>query len=139
MKLKIKKLIPDLDLRYHSDGASGIDLCAGDYAKIDFGETLRIRTGICVEVPDGYEGQIRPRSSISFEGIIVHSGTVDCDYRGEIFLVLSNIDSDECKLINLGQRIAQLVICPVQKCDIEFVDELSETKRGDGGFGSTGK
>lgn len=177
MKLKIKKLIPDLDLRYHSDGASGIDIsCTNDivfdnffqlsdeeYSEQDeYGNRIRgnlpstaasIPTGFCLEIPYGYEGQIRPRSSITKRGINIHFGTIDSDYRGEVYvqasLINDNLESfddngnnltDEGQVvIKKGERIAQLVICPVQRCDIEFVDELSDTKRGSGGFGSTGK
>lgn len=139
MKLKIKKLIPDLDLRYHSDGASGIDIvCPVDIIP---GSYLgnRIFCGFCLEIPYGFEGQIRPRSSLSALGLNIHFGTIDNDYRGEISVIFNWIPSERYSVVKKGERIAQLVICPVQRCEIEFVDELSTTKRGNGGFGSTGK
>jgi len=139
VKLKIKKLIPDLDLRYHSDGASGIDIVSPvhiDLQRLDLHDV--IPCGFSVEIPIGYEGQIRPRSSCLIKGFRVEFGTIDSDYRGEIKVVIIRHGIRGFH-IEKGERIAQLVICPVQRCDIEFVDELSETKRGIGGFGSTGK
>lgn len=156
MKLKIKKLIPDLDLRYHSDGASGIDIVSPHEIYPHSNGPTFIDCGFCVEIPFGYEGQVRPRSGLSKQGILVAFGTIDSDYRGSIIVQIryspeDDIEYDQKKneqkrkfmtisrAIKKGERIAQLVICPVQRCDIEFVDELSETKRGIGGFGSTGK
>lgn len=145
MKLKIKKLIPDLDLRYHSDGASGIDLpLASDIAVFQGRPTCLIDCGFSVEIPEGYEGQIRPRSSSVMRGINVFYGTIDSDYRGQVRITVDCTQAlKDCERsflkLNKGERIAQLVICPVQRCEIEVVDELSTTKRGTGGFGSTGK
>lgn len=152
MKLKIKKLIPDLDLRYHSDGASGIDISLPYGFSVQVGVVNVVRCGFSIEIPYGYEGQIRPRSSSTKNGLIIHLATIDSDYRGEVCLMaelsqfhnynvnaLNDYGRNSMEHITAGERIAQLVICPVQRCDIEFVDELSETKRGSGGFGSTGK
>jgi len=139
MKLKIKKLIPDLDLRYHSDGASGIDIvCPFDVDAQRSDLVFKVGCGFCIEIPDGYEGQIRPRSSLSMDGFDVALGTIDSDYRGEVSVIIAKNTIRKFS-IKKGERIAQLVICPVQRCEIEVVDELSTTKRGNGGFGSTGK
>lgn len=127
---------------YLTDGSSGLDLsaCLAYPIKLRPGAIVRVPTGWCVEIPPGFEGQIRARSSIAGKGIIVPNapGTVDWDYRGEIQVLLMNLTRDDFD-IDHGDRIAQLVICPVEKAKIEVVDVLTKTQRGSGGFGSTGK
>lgn len=99
-----------------------------------------VRTGLCVAIPIGYEGQVRPRSGLALKhgiSMVNTPGTIDSDYRGEIGVILINLGSKTI-MLDAGERIAQLVICPVARAVIEVVKELDETKRGGGGFGSTG-
>jgi len=99
-----------------------------------------VPTGIAVEIPPGYEAQIRPRSGLAIKhGITLLNtpGTIDADYRGEIKVILINLGEEDF-VINRGDRIAQMVICPVVRVELEEVEELSTTSRSDGGFGSTG-
>ncbi len=99
-----------------------------------------VPTGIAVEIPPGYEAQIRPRSGLAIKrGITLLNtpGTIDADYRGEIKVILINLGEEDF-VINRGDRIAQMVICPVIRVEWEEVEELSTTHRSDGGFGSTG-
>ena len=97
-----------------------------------------IPTGLAVEVPPGYEVQVRPRSGLSRRGVVVAFGTVDADYRGEL-LVNMSCPMAEDFTVRQGDRIAQLVVAPVELAEVEEVEELSETERGGGGFGSTGR
>jgi len=124
---------------YQTAGASGIDLCAAEDVDIDPFTTVVIKTGIAVELPPGTEGQIRPRSSMSRRGLLCHLGTIDSDYRGELAVVLTNLDSRLGVGIAKGERIAQLVIAPVERVELVRVEQLSETARGERGFGHTGK
>ena len=98
-----------------------------------------IPTGVAASPPKGYEFQIRPRSSMSAMGILCHFGTIDADYTGELMVLLQNISNDMWKVVEHGQRIAQLVCAPVSLADVVVVDDLQETARGAGGFGSTGE
>ena len=131
---------------YQTAGASGIDLCCADLFSVRCGQTVKVATGLCVEIPQGFEGQIRPRSSLSAEGILVHFGTIDSDYRGEISVVVTYLPSGDAMdvlqvplVFMRGTRIAQLVIAPVERVELVRVEQLSETARGAGGFGHTGK
>ena len=139
MTIKIKLLHPNARMpEYKTAGASGMDLVALDYGVVSSGDTVRIRLGIALELPEGYEAQIRPRSSISKRGIVCHLGTVDSDYRGELAAVLTATPGSWLDIAP-GDRIAQLVIAPVARVEVVQVDELSETVRGGGGFGHTGR
>ena len=103
-------------------------------------ERYLIPTGIKIELPENYEAQIRPRSGLSIKygiSLINCVGTIDEDYRGEVKVGVVNL-SNETYTIERGERIAQMIIAPVTKADIQVVDELTETTRGEGGFGSTG-
>lgn len=128
---------------YKSDLASGFDLIAANYEPIylnSMGSSVEVPTGICVQIPAGYEGQVRPRSGLARKnGIIVSNtpGTIDADYRGEIIVLLTNLTGGRFK-IERGMRIAQMVICPVVRGTLTKVDELGDTERGTNGFGSTG-
>ena len=133
------KCVPE----YKTDGAAGMDLCAA----IDEPVTLKsleralIPTGIKIELEHGYEAQIRPRSGLSIKhGITLINcvGTIDEDYRGEVCVPVVNL-SGETYTIQPDERIAQMVIAKVEQADIEVVTRLTETARGEGGFGSTGK
>lgn len=143
MKLKFKRLphAEGLPLPgYKTAGAAGMDICAAEDFKISPHSGAKIGTGFCVELPNGYELQVRSRSSFAAQGIFVTNspGTIDSDYRGEIQVLFSNL-TNRTIFIYKGDRIAQLVLARTPKLDIEEVEELSDTERGDGGFGSTGK
>ncbi|MFP3158781.1 MAG: dUTP diphosphatase [Hydrogenobaculum sp.] len=142
MKLLVKKLREDASLPFYATvGASGLDLfCVDDVVVIRPLERALVSTGIAIELPEGYEAQIRPRSGLALKkGVTVLNspGTIDHDYRGEIKVILINL-SDKEVVIEKGERIAQMVIAPVLKVEVVEVKELSNTQRQDGGFGSTG-
>ena len=123
-------------------GSSGIDLRSNYVYKIQPGKVVLVKTGLHVQIPEGYEIQIRSRSGLALKkGVMVLNspGTVDCDYRDEIGVILFNT-SNEPFIINVGDRIAQMVVCRTYTQETEFVEvkELDETERK-GGFGSTGK
>jgi len=127
-----------------TEGAAGMDLRCASKApiKLPAGDRALIPTGLAVAIPYGYEGQVRPRSGLAAkQGITVLNspGTIDSDYRGELMVLLHNTRGVQA-LIKPGDRIAQLVIAPVTRLEIEQVTELDtdETERGSGGFGSTG-
>ena len=127
---------------YSSLEAAGADLKAAieNAVVIKPGERNLIPTGIKLEIPEGYEGQIRPRSGLAIKhGIsaLNSPGTIDSDYRGEICVILINHGSEDF-VVNPGDRIAQLVIAPVIKAEFEYKNELKSSERGRGGFGSTG-
>ena len=144
VKLLIKKLNEEVIIpEYKTKGSSGMDLMANINSDIYIkpGEKAIIPTGIAVSIPVGYEIQIRPRSGLAAKkniSILNTPGTIDADYRGEIKIILINFGKQEFK-INPNDRIAQMILCPVIKAELEVVDELQDTKRGEGGFGSTGK
>ena len=139
MTIKIKLLHQNARMpEYKTAGASGMDLYAVEEELIRHGQTCLIPLGIAIELAPGFEAQIRPRSSWSRAGLLSHFGTIDSDYRGEIKAVLTNTNTFSWK-INPGDRIAQLVIAPVARVEVVKVDELSETVRGGGGFGHTGR
>ena len=127
---------------YATDGASGMDLRAAVRSSevLTPGETKLIPTGFHVGIPEGYEAQVRPRSGLAIKygvGILNSPGTIDSDYRGELKIILTNFGKDEF-VVNRGDRIAQLVICPVLHAVWEEVGEIESTSRGHGGFGHTG-
>ena len=144
VKLLIKKLQKNIILpEYKTDGSSGMDLMANveQTVKILPGEKKIISTGIMVAIPEQYEIQIRPRSGLAAKnGISVLNtpGTIDSDYRGEIKVILINLGKDIFE-INKNDRIAQMIVCPIIKVELQEVESLPETIRGGGGFGSTDK
>lgn len=142
MKVKFKKLHPDAKLpTYGSDGAAGADVRAVQGGWITPGGRVLVSTGLGCEVPAGYEIQVRPRSGMAFkQGVTVLNtpGTIDEDYRGELCVLLINHSGKDVE-IEKGERIAQIVIAPVTRGEFEWTEVLSETERGTGGFGSTGK
>lgn len=143
MKVKIvNKSTNDLP-KYETIHSAGMDLRADLDSFIDLKpfERLLVPTGIFIELPDGYEAQVRPRSGLALKkGITVLNspGTIDADYRGEICVILINM-SDKIFRIEKGERIAQLIISKYQQIEWEEVEILNETSRGTGGFGHTGK
>ena len=128
---------------YHSEHAAGFDL----QADLDVPLTLHsfsrvaIPTGIALEIPPGYEGQVRPRSGRALEEgltLVNSPGTIDADYRGEVKVILINL-GDAAITINPGDRIAQVIIAPVARAELKEVDALDASPRGKGGFGHTGR
>lgn len=142
--LKIKKLENNRILpEYKTEGAAGMDLCAAISEPVELKPLERklIPTGLKIELEHGYEAQIRPRSGLSIKhGITLINcvGTIDEDYRGEVCVPVVNI-SNETYTIQPDERIAQMIIARVEQAKLEVVTELTETARGVGGFGSTGK
>lgn len=122
-------------------GSSGMDLYSAEEKIILPGKWEVISTGIAVEIPYGYEGEVRSRSGLAKNhGVFVLNspGTIDSDYRGEIKVILMNLGDEPFK-VNIGDRIAQLVISPITRVEVFEVEELSSTERNDGGFGHTGR
>ena len=142
-KILIKRLSKEVSLpKYETAGSSGMDLAANIVGNIsiDPGKTAIIPTGLALSVPKGFEVQIRPRSGLAAKqkiSVLNTPGTIDSDYRGEIKVILINLGQETFK-VEKGSRIAQMVVCPVVQAQIKEVEDLSETGRGKGGFGSTG-
>lgn len=139
--IKIKRLREGVRLpEYATDGSAGMDVYANSDLSVPGNSTMRVDCGFSVEVPEGYELQVRSRSGLAFRGLTVANspGTIDSDYRGEIGVLLNSCDYRGHEF-NVGDRVAQLVLAPVYKAAWVEVDELSETVRGEGGFGSTGE
>ena len=126
-----------------SEYAAGWDLYALEESVVPFRKSVKLRTGLRVAIPVGYEGQVRARSSLGSKGLILpHSiGTIDADYRGELFVLMTWIGEGESYTVKAGVRIAQLLISPIPEVSFKEVSiaQLGDTKRGDGGFGSTGR
>ena len=141
--LKVSRTDPCVELpRYESEGAAGMDLKAflGEDLFIPPLGRTKVPTGLRLEIPEGFEGQVRPRSGLAakFGVTVLNSpGTIDSDYRGEVAVVLVNLGAEPFAVRN-GDRIAQLVIAPFLRADIVEAGELSVTPRNSGGFGSTG-
>ena len=138
-RLQHNKILPE----YKTEGAAGMDLCAAISEPIELKPLERklIPTGLKIELEHGYEAQVRPRSGLSIKhGITLINcvGTIDEDYRGEVCVPIVNI-SNEAYTIQPDVRIAQMVIARAEQAKIEVVTELTDTERGEGGFGSTGK
>ncbi len=145
MEIKIYQSHESRDLplpRYMSEGSSGMDLYAAVEGRVTIpkGAFALIPTGIHLQIPPGYEGQVRPRSGLAIRyGITVLNspGTIDSDYRGELKIILINLGDKPFK-INRGDRIAQLVICKYERVKLVTVSSLDDSQRGSGGFGHTG-
>jgi dUTP pyrophosphatase len=127
--------------RYASHGAAGMDLCSIETVTLNPLERKCVGTGVRLAIPPGYEGQVRPRSGLALRlglGMVNSVGTIDCDYRGEVGVLLINFGSETVRL-DKGERIAQLVISPVIHAQlIEVAEVPQDTVRGENGFGSTG-
>jgi dUTP pyrophosphatase len=125
---------------YATSGAAGMDICAAESLNLRAGKRHAVATGFAFAIPDGYEVQVRPRSGLALKhGITCLNtpGTIDSDYRGEVKVILANL-GDEDFVINIGDRIAQIVVAPVTHGILCEVEALDDTDRGTGGFGSTG-
>jgi dUTP pyrophosphatase len=144
LKVKVKKLAHAKESTlpaYQTEHSAGLDLLAAEEATLEPGKRAMVATGLAIALPPGYEAQIRPRSGLAAKhGITLVNtpGTIDADYRGEIKVILIN-HGEETFEINEGERIAQMVVAPVTRIEWDEVEELNDTTRGKGGFGSTGK
>ena len=144
VKVLVKKLSSKVQLpKYKTDGSSGMDLMAliEQPIKIKPQESVLIPTGITIAIPEDTEVQIRPRSGLAVKSnvsVLNTPGTIDSDYRGEIKIILFNHGKEDFT-VNNNDRIAQMVLTPILKAEFEEVNDLPETIRGSGGFGSTGK
>jgi dUTP pyrophosphatase len=142
-RVQFRRMRPDAIVpRYMTASAAGMDLCAAIDAPVELapGERAAISTGLALKIPDGFEGQVRPRSGLAREhGVTVVNapGTIDADYTGIVQVLLVNLGKHSFT-VNPKERIAQLVIAPVVQVECVEVDELPATERGAGGFGSTG-
>jgi dUTP pyrophosphatase len=141
MKVKIiNKSKHGLPLEYATDGSAGVDIRANESVLINKHTRALVKTGIYLEIPKGYEAQVRPRSGRALrEGITVLNspGTIDSDYRGEVGIILQNTSVIHCE-IKAGERIAQIVFAKYEQAEFEEIEKLSDTKRSSDGFGSTG-
>ncbi len=142
-KILIKRLSKKVPLpKYETSGSSGMDLSANLDSAVEIkpGDSAIIPTGLSVSIPENFEIQIRPRSGLAAKqkiSVLNSPGTIDADYRGEIKVILINHGQKYFK-VEQGIRIAQMVLCPIIKAEIREVNELEDTERGEGGFGSTG-
>ena len=142
-EILIKRLSREVPLpKYETDGSSGLDLaaCIDKNIEIKPGKSEIIPTGLAVAIPKNFEIQIRPRSGLAAKNqisVLNTPGTIDADYRGELKVILINL-GDKSFFVEKGLRIAQMVLCPVVKAKLKEVETLEDTKRGSGGFGSTG-
>jgi len=133
---------PPLELpRYETEGSAGLDLRADEPVSLAPGERALVATGLALELPPGFEGQVRPRSGLAVRhgvGMVNAPGTIDSDYRGEVKVILVNHGQAAVRF-ERGERIAQLVVAPVVRATLVVAEALGETGRGAGGFGSTGR
>jgi dUTP pyrophosphatase len=143
VEVRIKRLNHGAGLplpNYTTTGAAGMDVCAAESLLLRSGKRHAVATGFAFAIPDGYEIQVRPRSGLALKHGITclnSPGTIDSDYRGEVKVILANLGEDDFQ-ITKGDRIAQIVVAPVTHAAMVEVDEIDETLRGSGGFGSTG-
>lgn len=143
VEIRIKRLNHGAGLplpEYATSGAAGMDICAAESLTLRAGNRHAVATGFAFAIPEGYEVQVRPRSGLALKHGITclnSPGTIDCDYRGEVKVILANLGEDDF-LITKGDRIAQIVVAPVTHAMMTEVDAIDETARGAGGFGSTG-
>ncbi len=144
MKIAIKKLRSDAVMpTYGTEYSAGADLYAAIDGELSVapGQTVLVHTGIAIEIPEGYVGLVYARSGLATKRGLAPAnkvGVIDADYRGEVMVALYN-QSEQVQTVSSGERVAQIVIAPFLHADFEETDELSETVRGGGGFGSTGK
>jgi dUTP pyrophosphatase len=143
MRIALRRLDPDLPLpRYARPGDAGLDLFAAEHVTLRPGERAQVRTGIAVAIPVGYAGHVQARSGRAAReglGVLNAPGLIDSGYRGEIQVILVNWDPATPVEIKRGDRIAQLVIVRVEHAQLEVVEDLPSSERGEGGHGSTGR
>lgn len=143
LRLLVQRLDPDLPLpAYQQPGDAGLDLCAAEDVRLAPGERRVVGTGIAVAIPSGYCGLTTPRSGLAARlglGIANTPGVIDAGYRGEVKLILVNLDGHEEIELRRGERVAQLLIVPVAWAQVVETGELPPSDRGTGGFGSTGR
>lgn len=141
IKVKIKKIKDNAIVpKYAHRGDAGVDLYSTEDYTLKPGERVLVSTGISMAIPNGYEGQVRPKSGLAVKhgiSVVNTPGTVDCEYRGEIGIIIINHGNEEFK-IEKERKIAQMVFNKVEEAEFEEVEELDDTTRGEGGFGSTG-
>jgi dUTP pyrophosphatase len=139
----VRRLDPDLPLpAYAREGDAGLDLLAATSVTLAPGERALVGTGIAVAIPEGYAGFVQPRSGLALRhglGLVNSPGLIDSGYRGEIAVILVNHDPDVAVKVERGDKVAQLVVVPVPRARLVECDELPESARGSGGFGSTGR
>ena len=142
MRLGIRRLDPNLPLpNYAHEGDAGLDLYAARETTLPPGHRALVPTGVAIELPAGYAGFVQPRSGRALEeglSLVNSPGLIDSHYRGEIQVVAVNLDPQATLTISYGEKVAQLVVQRVERCELVQMDELSQTARGEGGFGSTG-
>ena len=142
MRLAIRLLDPDLPQpNYAHEGDAGLDLFAAQQVTLRPGERALVPTGVAIELPDGFAGFVQPRSGRAIRdglSFVNSPGLIDSHYRGEIRVIAVNLDSQATLVISRGEKIAQLVVQRVERCEVVVVETLGETLRGEGGFGSTG-
>lgn len=142
MDLRIRRIDPGLPLpSYAHDGDAGLDLFAAEARTLQPFERALVPTGIAVAIPEGYAGFIQPRSGLAISrglALVNSPGLIDSHYRGEVKLVVINLDPVEPIVVSRGDKIAQLVVQRVERAQLLETDDLDETARGEGGFGSTG-
>jgi dUTP pyrophosphatase len=142
VRLEVKRLDPGLPLpRYQHPGDAGLDLHSAEDVVLEPGRRAVIGTGIAVAIPEGYVGLTAPRSGLAARSGLTEAnspGVVDSGYRGEIKLIVTNLDRDAPIEIKRGERVAQLIVVPVAALDVVERDELPPSDRGEGGLGSTG-
>lgn len=142
MQLRVKRLDPGLPLpSYAHDGDAGLDLCSAEDRTLSPFERALVGTGLAVAIPEGYAGFVQPRSGLAIKhglSFVNTPGLIDSHYRGEIRVIVINLDPSEPLAISRGEKIAQLVIQRVERVDVVDSDDLDSTARGEGGFGSTG-
>ncbi|MEM5820055.1 MAG: dUTP diphosphatase [Candidatus Aenigmatarchaeota archaeon] len=138
MELKVKRLNENAKLPERKrEGDAGLDLYSIEDIEINPNEIKLVSTGIAIEIPKGYVGIIKDRSGLATKGLHVLAGVIDENYRGEVKIVLINLGKEKIFLEKYS-RVAQLLILPYLKCNVKEVEELSETERGNSGFGSSG-
>ena len=141
MRIKVKKLADDAVVPdYAHPGDAGLDLYANEHVQLAPGASHMVKTGISIQLPAGTEGQVRPRSGLAAKHqvtLLNSPGTIDEGYRGEVRVILIN-HSKTPFIVEKGMKIAQMLVKPVHTVDVVEVDELTDTSRGEGGFGSTG-
>lgn len=142
LKVLVQKINPSARIpAYAHSGDAGVDLYAAETVIIPAGGRALVPTGIKIAIPNGYEGQVRPKSGLALKhGITVLNtpGTVDAPYRGEVGVILFNTDMNKDYEAKAGEKIAQMVFCKVEQAELVAAETLPHTSRGEGGFGSTG-